>query len=136
MHARSTLSRRRLLRLASAAAVGGVGVIVAACGGTAPPESKPATTPKPASDAKPASGEAPKPTQAAQGAAPAKPAAAAATSIRFITWWQPMENYLTEIAKRLPGEQSPVAERGLQIFHIFDRLAKRKLPPFSTREVV
>src|SRR5690349_2508053 len=94
VHARSTLSRRRLLRLASAAAVGGIGVIVAACGGTAPPESKPA------SDAKPAGGEAPKPTHAAQGAAPAKPAAAAATSIRFITWWQPMENYLTEIAKQ------------------------------------
>lgn len=99
--ARSTLSRRRLLHLASAAAVSGIGVIVAACsGGSSAPESKPATAAKPTSDAKPAGSEAPKPTQASQAAAPAKPAAAAATSIRFITWWQPMENYLTEIAKQ------------------------------------
>jgi len=99
---KATLSRRKLLRLASATAVGGIGVIVAACSGTAaPPETKPASSEtKPAStEAKPAGAEAPKPTQAAQAAA-AKPAAPAAPTIRFITWWQPMENYLTEIAKQ------------------------------------
>jgi hypothetical protein len=37
---------------------------------------------------------------------------------------------------RLPGDQSPAVERGLQLFYMFDRLAKRKLPPFATREVV
>jgi len=100
--AKSTLSRRQLLRLASATAVGGIGVIVAACSGAvAPPEAKPASTEtKPAgAETKPAGGEAPKPTQAAQAAA-AKPATQAATTMRFITWWQPMEKYLTDIAEQ------------------------------------
>src|SRR4051794_29453945 len=106
--ARSTLSRRHVLRLASA---GGIGVILAACSsGAAPPEAKPAgSEAKPAAgeakpaagEAKPAAGEAPKPTQpAAAAAAPAKPAASAPTTIRFITWWQPMENYLADIARQ------------------------------------
>jgi multiple sugar transport system substrate-binding protein len=94
--AQSTLSRRHLLRLASAATVGGIGVILAACsGGVAPPAAQPAS----GEAQKPADGEAPKPTQAAQAAAPQKPAAAS-TTIRFITWWQPMENYLADIAKQ------------------------------------
>ena len=29
-----------------------------------------------------------------------KPAAAAATNIRFITWWEPMQHYLADIAKQ------------------------------------
>jgi hypothetical protein len=37
--------------------------------------------------------------------------------------------------KALPHEESPTRPRGLQLFYIFDSLAKKGLPPFNTREV-
>lgn len=102
--ARSTLSRRQVLRLASATAVG---AIAAACsGGPAPPAAKPpgAEAPKPTQ-----AGEAPKPAQAAEAAAP-KPAAPTSVGIRFITWWQPMENYLADIAKQFQAASGITVE--------------------------
>lgn len=59
---------------------------------------------------------------------------------RFWKQWKPWCQLNEEREARgqppMPDEQSPVHERGLQLFYVFDRLAKRKLPPFNTREVV
>src|SRR5262245_51961237 len=97
------LSRRGLLRLASAAAVGGgVSAILAACGG-APAASPTAAPAKPAEPAKPAAAEPTKPAAAAPAAttAPAaKPGTSAATTIRFTTWWEPLVQYYEEAKKQ------------------------------------
>src|SRR5262245_12855279 len=85
---RSRLSRRDILTLAGA---GAGALVLAACGGSAPPTAapaKPAEAPKPAADAKPAAAEPTKPAAAAAPAstpAAAKPAGAPATA--EVTFW-------------------------------------------------
>jgi ABC-type glycerol-3-phosphate transport system substrate-binding protein len=89
-----SLSRRTLLRLASAAAAGGAAsAILAACGGA--PASPTAAPAKPA-ESKPAATTAP--------AAPAK--SSAAVTVRFTTWWQPLEQYIAQ-AKQMFEAKNP-----------------------------
>jgi multiple sugar transport system substrate-binding protein len=100
-------SRRHVLRLVGLAAAGGGTVaVLAACGGApASPTAAPASP-----TAAPAKSEPAKPADAMPAAttapAAAKPASGAAATVRFTTWWQPLEQYINQ-AKQMFEAKNP-----------------------------